>query len=366
MKNLLGGKGANLAEMGRLGVPVPPGFTISTDMCTVFYKLARKYPKSLEKEIDNGIKHIEKDMGRKFGDKDRPLLVSVRSGARVSMPGMMDTVLNLGLNDTSVKGLIKESGNERFGWDSYRRFIQMYGDVVMGLKPENKEDEDPFEVIIEKKKKKRKVENDIDLTADDLKELVQEFKDAIKKKTGKNFPTNPKDQLWGAINAVFGSWMNDRAIRYRKMEGIPAEWGTAVNVQAMVFGNMGDDCGTGVAFTRDPATGNKMFYGEYLINAQGEDVVAGIRTPQPLNSTTKRDKTHKTLQEIMPKPYKELETIYKKLEKHYKDMQDIEFTIEKGKLWMLQTRTGKRTAAAAVKIAVDMVKEKLISQKTAV
>ena len=366
MKLLLGGKGANLAEMSNLGIPVPAGFTISTEVCTRYYESGGKYDDDVVKQVEDGVQHIEKIMGARFGDSENPLLVSVRSGAPASMPGMMDTVLNLGLNDETVKGIIKQSGNERFGWDSYRRFVQMYGDVVMGLKPESKEEEDPFEVIIHAMKEKRGVKLDTELTADDLKELVEQFKAEIKKRTGKDFPTDPWEQLWGAISAVFGSWNNPRAITYRKLNNIPADWGTAVNVQAMVFGNMGDDCATGVAFTRDPATGKRIFYGEYLINAQGEDVVAGIRTPQPLNENTKSDPSHKTLQEVMPEAYAELEAIYKKLEAHYRDMQDIEFTIQKGRLWMLQTRNGKRTAEAAVRIAVEMVEEGLIDKETAV
>ncbi len=366
MKNLLGGKGANLAEMCNLGVPVPPGFTISTEVCTAYYENNRQYPEGLEEEVKAALAKVEEEQGKKFGDPSNPLLFSVRSGARVSMPGMMDTVLNLGINEEITEGLAKLSGNPRFAWDSFRRFVQMYGDVVLDLKPVNKEDEDPFEVIIEKKKKDRGVELDTDLTTEDLKELVNEFKAAIKEKTGKDFPEDPMEQLWGAVGAVFGSWMNDRAIRYRQLNEIPSEWGTAVNVQSMVFGNMGDDCATGVAFTRDPATGKKIFYGEYLVNAQGEDVVAGIRTPQPINSSTKTDPSQVTLEELMPVPYKELVEIYKKLEHHYKDMQDIEFTIQQGKLYMLQTRNGKRTAAAAVRIAVDMVEEGLIDKNTAV
>ena len=366
MKLLLGGKGANLAEMSNLGIPVPAGFTISTEVCTHYYESGGQYADEVKKQVEEGVKHIEKIMGAKFGDLENPLLVSVRSGAPASMPGMMDTVLNLGLNDETVQGIIKQSNNERFGWDSYRRFVQMYGDVVMGLKPESKEEEDPFELIIHAMKEKRAVKLDTELTADDLKELVEQFKAEIKKRTGKDFPTDPWQQLWGAISAVFGSWNNPRALTYRKLNNIPADWGTAVNVQAMVFGNMGDDCATGVAFTRDPATGKRIFYGEYLVNAQGEDVVAGIRTPQPLNENTKSDPSHKTLQEVMPKAYAELEAIYKKLEMHYKDMQDIEFTIQKGRLWMLQTRNGKRTAEAAVRIAVEMVNEGLIDKETAV
>ena len=366
MKNLLGGKGANLAEMSNIGIPVPAGFTITTEMCTVYYKMNRNYPAELEGNINSALANIENIMGAKFGDKDNPLLVSVRSGARVSMPGMMDTVLNLGLNDITVQGLIAKSGNERFGWDSYRRFVQMYGDVVMGLKPESKEEEDPFEVVLHKKKTARGVELDTDLTADDLKELVAEFKQLIKERKGVDFPEDPKQQLWGAIEAVFGSWMGDRAIKYRKLNGIPADWGTAVNVQAMVYGNMGDDCATGVAFTRDPATGENVFYGEYLVNAQGEDVVAGTRTPQPVNSDGKTSDDQATLEEIMPEAYKTLVDIRNKLENHYRDMQDIEFTIQQGKLWMLQTRTGKRTAAAALRIAVEMVESKFIEKKTGI
>ena len=365
MKNLLGGKGANLAEMSNIGIPVPAGFTITTEMCAVYYKMNRKYPKELQGQMEKGINHIEKVMGAKFGDTKNPLLVSVRSGARISMPGMMDTVLNLGLNDKTVVGLAKQSGNERFAWDAYRRFVQMYGDVVLDLKPQTKTDIDPFEEIMDQVKEEQGVKLDVELDVDALKELVKRFKVAIKQRKGINFPEDPWKQLWGAVEAVFGSWNADRAIKYRQINKIPGDWGTAVNVQSMVYGNMGNDCGTGVAFTRNPATGEKKFYGEYLINAQGEDVVAGTRTPQPINASTKSSKDQKTLQEVMPKPYKTLETIYKKLEKHYSDMQDIEFTIQKGKLWMLQTRTGKRTAAAALKIACDMVSEKLITEKTA-
>ncbi|MBN1408114.1 MAG: pyruvate, phosphate dikinase [Calditrichaceae bacterium] len=366
MKLLLGGKGANLAEMSNLGIPVPAGFTISTEICTEYYASGGQYSDEVKKQVKTGVESIEKTMGAKFGDIKNPLLVSVRSGAPASMPGMMDTVLNLGLNDDTVKGIIEQSGNERFGWDSYRRFVQMYGDVVMGMKPESKEEEDPFEVIIDEMKEKKGIQLDTELSADDLRELVSQFKAEIKRRTGKDFPTDPWEQLWGSISAVFGSWNNQRALTYRKLNNIPANWGTAVNVQAMVFGNMGDDCATGVAFTRDPATGNRIFYGEYLINAQGEDVVAGTRTPQPVNEATRSEASQKTLEEIMPAAYKELEAIYQKLEKHYKDMQDIEFTIQKGRLWMLQTRNGKRTAAAAVRIAVEMVEEGLIDKKTAV
>jgi pyruvate,orthophosphate dikinase len=366
MKILLGGKGANLAEMNAIGVPVPAGFTISTEVCHAFYKNNGQYSEAVKNQVKDGVKSVEKVMGAVFGDKDNPLLLSVRSGAPASMPGMMDTVLNLGLNDVTIQGIIAQSGNERFGWDSYRRFVQMYGDVVMGLKPQSKEEEDPFEIIIEKMKHDKNVHLDTDLTAQDLKELVSLFKAEIKAKTGKDFPTDPWTQLWGAISAVFSSWNNPRAMTYRKLNNIPAEWGTAVNVQAMVYGNMGDDCATGVAFTRDPATGEGKFYGEYLINAQGEDVVAGVRTPQPVNETTRSEASQKTLEVVMPEAYKELVGIYQRLEKHYSDMQDIEFTIQRGRLWMLQTRNGKRTAAAAVRIAVEMVKEGMIDKKTAV
>ena len=366
MKNLLGGKGANLAEMCNLGIPVPPGFTLTTEVCTEFYENDRNYPAALTEQVEATLKKVEDLMGMKFGDPGNPLLLSVRSGARASMPGMMDTVLNLGMNDEVCEGLIKKFGNERFAWDSYRRFVQMYGDVVLDLKPQNKEDEDPFEVLIEKKKEDKGVELDTELTTDDLKELVAEFKTAIKTETGNDFPTDPMTQLWGAVSAVFGSWMNDRAITYRALNDIPADWGTAVNVQTMVYGNMGDDCATGVAFTRDPATGNAQFYGEYLVNAQGEDVVAGIRTPEPVNDSTISDPSQVTLQSLMPGPYSDLEKNYKTLENHYKDMQDIEFTIQQGKLWMLQTRNGKRTAEAAVRIAVEMFEEGLIDKETAI
>lgn len=355
MKNLLGGKGANLAEMVNIGLPVPAGFTITTDVCTHFYDNKKKYPKELEKQVLDSIKKIERIMGAKFGDKNNPLLLSIRSGARASMPGMMDTILNLGLNDITVEGLINRTNNPRFAYDSYRRFVQMYGDVVLGLQPENKHDLDPFEVILDAKKKKNNITKDTELTAEHLKELVEEYKAEIKKRTGYDFPTDPKKQLWGAIGAVFQSWMNQRAIVYRKLNNIPAEWGTAVNVQSMVFGNMGEDSGTGVAFTRDPATGKNVFYGEYLFNAQGEDVVAGVRTPNAIGDLKKDN----------PKIYKELDNIRLKLEKHYKDMMDVEFTIQQGKLWMLQARVGKRTGFAAIQIAVDMVREKLISKNEA-
>jgi pyruvate,orthophosphate dikinase len=358
MKNLLGGKGANLAEMSSIGLPVPPGFTITTEVCTEFYKNNQAYPESLAAEVAANLKRVEELMGRVFGDAVNPLLVSVRSGARASMPGMMDTVLNLGLNDVTVQGIIAQSGDERFAYDAYRRFVQMYSDVVMGM------DKHTLEHLLEQKKEQKGVHLDTDLTASDWKELVAQFKAAVRQALGKPFPEDPQEQLWGAIGAVFGSWMNQRAITYRKLNNIPAEWGTAVNVQSMVFGNMGNDCATGVAFTRDPSTGENYFYGEFLVNAQGEDVVAGIRTPQPINSS--KPTTLPTMEELMPACYQEFVNIREILEKHYKDMQDLEFTIEKGKLFMLQTRNGKRTASAAIKIAVDMVKEGLIDEKTAV
>jgi len=378
MRNLLGGKGLNLAEMSNLGIPVPAGFTITTDVCVEFYKNGRRLPAGLEKEVEAGLRKVEKVMGASFGDPVNPLLLSVRSGARVSMPGMMDTVLNLGLNDETVAGIIRKSGNERFGWDSYRRFMQMYGDVVMGLKPEDKDAHDPFEEVMDGLKAQRGIKADLDMSVDDLQELVARYKKLIVEKLGREFPTDPREQLWGAIAAVFMSWNTPRAILYRKMNGFDDNWGTAVNVQAMVFGNMGERCATGVAFTRDPATGENLFYGEYLINAQGEDVVAGIRTPQQVTregsrrwaadnqvSEEERAAKYPSLEEYMPGAYRDLVNVYTKLERHYKDMQDIEFTIQDEKLWMLQTRTGKRTAAAAVKIAVDMVAEKLIDKKTA-
>ncbi len=380
MRELLGGKGANLAEMNLIGIPVPPGFTITTDVCSEYYKNGReKMVEILRPEVEKAMHGVEELTGRKFGDKNMPLLVSVRSGARASMPGMMDTILNLGLNDEAVEAVAKLSGNPRFAWDSYRRFVQMYGDVVLGMKPVSKEDEDPFEVLIDEQKEKRGIKNDTDLTTDDLKELVAAFKKAIKEQTGSEFPTNPWDQLWGAICAVFGSWMNERAILYRKLNNIPAEWGTAVNVQAMVFGNMGDNSATGVAFSRDAATGENIFNGEYLINAQGEDVVAGIRTPQQITiegsrrwakaqniSEEERVEKYPSLEEVMPVVYKELDEIQRHLETYFTDMQDIEFTIQDGKLWMLQCRNGKRTGAAMVKIAMDMLAEGLIDEKTAV
>jgi pyruvate,orthophosphate dikinase len=360
MKNLLGGKGANLAEMSSIGLPVPPGFTISTEVCTEFYKNNQKYPESLTAEVAANLKKIEDLMGKKFGDPQNPLLVSVRSGARASMPGMMDTVLNLGLNDTTVQGIIAQSGDERFAYDAYRRFVQMYSDVVMGMEKE------VLDHLLEQKKEEKGVHLDTDLTAQDWKDLVALFKKTIKQELGHSFPEDPQEQLWGAIGAVFGSWMNQRAITYRRLNNIPAEWGTAVNVQSMVFGNMGNDCATGVAFTRDPSTGENYFYGEFLVNAQGEDVVAGIRTPQPINRDKHKDGKLPSMEEVMPECYGQLVKIRDILEKHYKDMQDIEFTIETGVLYMLQTRNGKRTAPAAIKTAVDMVKEGLIDEKTAV
>ena len=353
-RNLLGGKGANLAEMARLHLPVPAGFTITTEVCTYYYERDQQYPRQLKSQVRKGIAEAEKAMNARFGDPANPLLLSVRSGARVSMPGMMETVLNLGLNDEIIQGLIEQSGDPRFCYDVYRRFVQMYGDVVMGLRPEGVEI-DPFEALLEAKKHARKVELDSDLEAEDLKDLVGEFKAEIGKRLKRDFPEDPEEQLWGSIGAVFGSWQGQRAIRYREIEGIPHDWGTAVNVQSMVYGNMGDDCATGVAFTRDPSTGQNKLYGEFLINAQGEDVVAGTRTPQPMFQLRRR----------LPQAYKQFQEVCTQLETHYRDMQDVEFTIQKGKLWMLQTRSGKRTAAAAIKIAVDMVKEGLISQEEA-
>jgi pyruvate,orthophosphate dikinase len=358
MKPLLGGKGANLAEMTRIGLPVPPGFTITTEVCTYYYQNRKTYPRELEAQVRNGVAFLEKHLGKKFGDMQMPLLVSVRSGARDSMPGMMDTILNLGLNDQTVNALAAYSKNDRFAWDCYRRFVQMYGDVVMGVQKRTGEDHEPFEVVIHGLKHER-YKADIDdpkLTVSDLRDLVARFKSLIKERTGSEFPQDPWQQLWGAVGAVFGSWMNDRAIVYRRKYNIPSEWGTAVNVQAMVYGNTGDNSGSGVAFTRDPATGEKCFYGEFLINAQGEDVVAGVRTPEPVAQL----KLH------MPKAYTELERIRKTLESHFKDVQDFEFTIEDGVVFMLQTRNGKRTGLAAVRFAIEMEKEKLIDWKTAV
>ena len=355
MQDLLGGKGAGLHEMTRIGVPVPPGFTLTTEVCAHYYARGHTYPKGLEDEVRTALKKIEKIIGRRFGDSENPLLVSVRSGARESMPGMMDTVLNLGLNDRTVEGLIARTRNPRFAYDSYRRFVQMYGDVVLGIKPSDKNGQDPFELILQRKKTARGVRSDTGFTAEDLKDIVAEFKAEIQRRPGKSFSEDPYEQLWEAIGAVFRSWNNDRAIAYRELYHIPHTWGTAVNIQSMVFGNMGDQCATGVAFTRDPATGEKRFYGEFLVNAQGEDVVAGTRTPRPIPE----------LKDVMPKSHRELERICRILEKHYKEMQDIEFTIENRKLWMLQTRTAKRTGFAAVRIAVDMVEERIISKKEA-
>ncbi len=380
MRELLGGKGANLAEMNLIGIPVPPGFTITTEVCTEYYTHGREGIINLIKpDVEAAMKGVEEIMNMKFGDSENPLLVSVRSGARASMPGMMDTILNLGLNDEVVEGLSKKTNNPRFAWDSYRRFVQMYGDVVLNMKPQSKEDVDPFEEIIDAVKEEKGVKLDTELTTDDLKELVKRFKAAVKKVTGQDFPTDPWEQLWGAVCAVFSSWMNERAILYRKLNNIPAEWGTAVNVQSMVFGNMGETSATGVAFTRDAATGENIFNGEYLVNAQGEDVVAGIRTPQEITiegsrrwaelqgiSESERSTKYPSLEEVMPAAFAELNEIQQHLEEYFTDMQDIEFTIQSGKLWMLQTRSGKRTGAAMVKIAMDMLSEGMIDAKTAV
>ncbi|MBR6032961.1 MAG: pyruvate, phosphate dikinase [Bacteroidaceae bacterium] len=380
MREQLGGKGANLAEMNLIGVPVPPGFTITTDVCNEYYEVGQeKIMELLNDDVMAAVKHIEVLMNSKFGDAQNPLLVSVRSGARASMPGMMDTILNLGLNDEVAEGMVKKTGNPHFVYDSYRRFVQMYGDVVLELKPANKTDIDPFEEIIEQVKAIRGVKLDKDLSVEELKELVVRFKKAIKERTGKDFPNDPIEQLWGAICAVFRSWMNERAILYRKMEGIPDEWGTAVSVMAMVFGNMGDTSATGVCFSRDAANGENLFNGEYLVNAQGEDVVAGIRTPQQITkigsqrwaeragiSEEERVAKYPSMEEAMPEIYKELDAIQNKLEEHYRDMQDMEFTVQEGKLWFLQTRNGKRTGAAMVKIAIDLLHEGKIDEKTAI
>ena len=379
MRELLGGKGANLAEMNLIGVPVPPGFTITTEVCTEYYDLGKdKVVELLREDVEKAIANIENLMNSKFGDVENPLLVSVRSGARASMPGMMDTILNLGLNDEVVEGLTRKTGRPRFAWDSYRRFVQMYGDVVLGMKPVNKDDIDPFEAIIEEVKEAKGVKLDNELEVEDLKELVKRFKAAVKEQTGQDFPTSAYEQLWGAVCAVFRSWMNERAILYRKMEGIPAEWGTAVTVQAMVFGNMGDTSATGVCFSRDAGNGEDLFNGEYLINAQGEDVVAGIRTPQQITkigsqrwaeragiSEEERVAKYPSMEEAMPEIYKELDALQTKLEDHYRDMQDMEFTVQEGKLWFLQTRNGKRTGAAMVKIAMDLLRQGMIDEKTA-
>ncbi|WP_195371283.1 MULTISPECIES: pyruvate, phosphate dikinase [Parabacteroides] len=379
MRNLLGGKGANLAEMNLIGVPVPPGFTITTDVCSEYYELGQeKVVELLKSDVEKAIANVETLMNSKFGDVENPLLVSVRSGARASMPGMMDTILNLGLNDEVVEGLTRKTGNARFAWDSYRRFVQMYGDVVLGMKPTSKEDIDPFEAIIEEVKEAKGVKLDNELTVDDLKVLVAKFKAAVKKQTGNDFPTCAYEQLWGAVCAVFNSWMNERAILYRQMEGIPAEWGTAVTVQAMVFGNMGETSATGVCFSRDAGNGEDLFNGEYLINAQGEDVVAGIRTPQQITKIgsqrwaeragipeAERVAKYPSMEEAMPEIYKELDALQTKLENHYRDMQDMEFTVQEGKLWFLQTRNGKRTGSAMVKIAMDLLHQGMIDEKTA-
>ena len=380
MRNLLGGKGANLAEMNLIGVPVPPGFTITTDTCNEYYKVGQaKIVELLSDEVTKAVAHTEELMNCKFGDPKNPLLVSVRSGARASMPGMMDTILNLGLNDEVAEGMVAKTGNPHFVYDSYRRFVQMYGDVVLGMKPENKEDIDPFEAIIEEVKEEQGVVLDKDLSVESLKKLVERFKKAIKEQTGSDFPTDPKEQLWGAICAVFRSWMNERAILYRKMEGIPDEWGTAVSVMAMVFGNMGDTSATGVCFSRDAGNGENLFHGEYLVNAQGEDVVAGIRTPQQITKIgsqrwaeragideEERVAKYPSMEEAMPEIYKQLNELQDKLEHHYHDMQDMEFTVQEGKLWFLQTRNGKRTGTAMVKIAMDLLHEGMIDEKTAV
>ena len=380
MRNELGGKGANLAEMNLIGVPVPPGFTITTDTCNDYYRIGKQeVVDMLKAEVDNALHHIENLMDSKFGDVENPLLLSVRSGARASMPGMMDTILNLGLNDEVVEGLVRKTNNPRFAYDAYRRFVQMYGDVVLGMKPTNKDDIDPFEAIIEKVKEEKGVKLDNELDVEDLKKLVSLFKEAILAQTGKAFPTDPMEQLWGAICAVFDSWMNERAILYRKMEGIPAEWGTAVSVMAMVFGNMGNTSATGVCFSRDAATGEDIFNGEWLVNAQGEDVVAGIRTPQQITlegsrrwaelqgiSEEERAAKFPSMEEAMPEIYAQLDAIQTKLEEHYRDMQDMEFTVQEGKLWFLQTRNGKRTGAAMVKIAMDLVRQGMIDEKTAI
>lgn len=380
LRNLLGGKGANLAEMVNIGVPVPPGFTISTEVCTLYNAKGRQFViEHIKAEVEENMRRVEKEMGAGFGDRNNPLLMSVRSGARASMPGMMDTVLNLGLNEATLEGLAKKTGNERFVWDSYRRFVQMYGDVVMDMKPKSKEDHDPFDEIMDHLKEEKGAKNDQDLTTEDLKELVKRFKKAVKNVTGKDFPEDPWEQLWGSVMAVFESWNNPRATYYRKMHNIPAEWGTAVNVQAMVFGNMGETSATGVAFTRDAATGENIFNGEYLVNAQGEDVVAGIRTPREITkegslrwaklqsvSEEVRQSEFPSLEELFPDLFRQLNEQQNKLERHYRDMQDLEFTIQEGKLWMLQTRNGKRTGPAMVKIAMDMMREGMITEEEAI
>ncbi len=366
MKEILGGKGAGLAEMTLIGIPVPAGFTISTEACTYFYEHAGAYPKGLEAEVRKHLRRVEEAMGQKFGDTREPLLLSIRSGARASMPGMMDTVLNLGLNDETARALAAATGDERVARDCYRRFVHMYGDVVLGLKPKEKDERDPFEEILETKKREVGVEKDIDLSADDLADLVGRYRRMIEERLGVQFPSDPEEQLWKAIGAVFNSWNNERAKTYRALNNIPDDWGTAVNVQAMVFGNLQERSGTGVAFTRNPATGENVFYGEYLMRAQGEDVVAGIRTPQPINRKQFCAPGLVSLEEEMPEIYAELEDVRRRLERHYRDMQDLEFTIQNGKLWILQTRSGKRTGFAAIRIAIDMVREGLISKEEAI
>ncbi|HEY0794076.1 MAG TPA: PEP/pyruvate-binding domain-containing protein, partial [Chthoniobacterales bacterium] len=356
MRALLGGKGANLAEMTRIGLPVPPGFTLTTEVCSYYYANKRSYPTELNEQVEAALAKVEKSVGKKLGDRENPLLLSVRSGARDSMPGMMDTILNLGMNDEVVEIVAEKSGNPRFAWDSYRRFLQMYGDVVMGVQKRPGEDHDPFETVIDAVKEEAGVKNDTELTVEHLQTLVERFKQLIKEYTGKTFPQDPRQQLWGSIGSVFGSWNNDRANVYRRKYGIPHEWGTAVNVQTMVFGNRGDSSATGVAFTRDPATGENVFYGEYLINAQGEDVVAGVRTPHPVAQLAKE----------MPAAHQELLKVRDLLEGHFHDMQDLEFTVEENKLYILQTRNGKRTGLAAVRIAVEMVNQKLITREDAI
>lgn len=366
MKELLGGKGAGLAEMTNLGIPVPAGFTISTEVCNYFYRHGGKYPAGLEEEVEENLRKVESEMQAVFGCEENPLLLSIRSGARASMPGMMDTVLNLGLNDRTVEALAAKTGDRRFAYDCYRRFIQMYGDVVLGLKPENENERDPFEAILEEKKRELEISRDIDFKIEDLLDIIARYRETVRKRIGAEFPVDPREQLWKAIGAVFNSWNNARARTYRKLNDIPDDWGTAVNVQAMVFGNLGESSGTGVAFTRNPATGENIFYGEYLMNAQGEDVVAGIRTPQPLSIKQKTDQSSLCLEEQMPEIYAELDRIRHILETHYADMQDIEFTIQNGRLWILQTRSGKRTGFAAIKIAIDMVREGLITKEEAI
>jgi pyruvate, orthophosphate dikinase len=362
MKNLLGGKGANLAEMSNLGLPVPPGFTITTEVCTYYYDHGRAYPQELKAQVEQALAYVGKLTGRTFGDAANPLLVSVRSGARASMPGMMDTVLNLGLTDITVEGLVRRSGDARFAYDSYRRFIQMYGNVVLGVEHHH------FEDILENVKRDRSITLDTELVAADWQAVIEGYKEVVEHELGRPFPQDVHEQLWGAVGAVFGSWMNQRAITYRRLHDIPAEWGTAVNVQAMVFGNMGEDCATGVAFTRNPSTGENAFYGEYLVNAQGEDVVAGIRTPQHLTIAGKQANKSDlpSMEEVMPEVFQQLDAVRLRLEGHYRDMQDIEFTVQQNKLYMLQTRTGKRTAAAALKISVDLADEGVIDRKQAI